>query len=493
METNENKKKTSNVVDELRKNLYQLHGYECPEEPLYMNENAVAIKKQSAKDIEKSIHYIENNPEKYMGEEKTTDLHSHIIGTVDSEQETFVEVLNRIGFDIKILSNEKATPSDIDNLLSGEYSLYELPDALEFLLSVSIKALFSVTQKFDAYKDTMEHLEKIFSLVLDEFCMIQEKRYEYLQEQLKKYDAETEKDELEFMKTILPSLYIIPTHKLAGELPKNMLNNGEIPLKLGENIITYNEFSSELECKNPNMELSNPDEYTAYDVVVQDAIISLYVAGNECFTPEAVYRTMTGATGDYYTQKISDDAIDKIVESIEKMRRIRLTIDFSQEAAERNVNISSYKMDDMLLSLKRIRMKTSGKLGGTKITAYKFNSAPILYDYIQKVSKQIATVPIQRLQTKKAVRNTDSVIKIREYLIKRIELLKNKHNNICNPHITYDRIFKECQIDASDNKQSIRYKEQIGKILDVFVQQNYIKGYQEYKSGKRKVGVKVDY
>ena len=493
METNENKKKTSNVVDELRKNLYQLHRYECPEEPLYMNENAVAIKKQSTKDIEKSIHYIENNPEKYMGEEKTTDLHSHIIGTVDSEQEVFVETLNKIGFDIKILSNEKATPSDIDNLLSGEYSLYELPDALEFLLSVSIKALFSVTQKFDVYKDTMEHLEKIFSLVLDEFCMIQEKRYEYLQEQLKKYDAETEKDELEFMKTILPSLYIIPTHKLAGELPKNMLNNGEIPLKLGENIITYNEFSSELECKNPNMELSNPDEYTAYDVVVQDAIISLYVAGNECFTPEAVYRTMTGATGDYYTQKISDDAIDKIVESIEKMRRIRLTIDFSQEAAERNVNISSYKMDDMLLSLKRIRMKTSGKLGGTKITAYKFNSAPILYDYIQKVSKQIATVPIQRLQTKKAVRNTDSVIKIREYLIKRIELLKNKHNNICNPHITYDRIFKECQIDASDNKQSIRYKEQIGKILDVFVQQNYIKGYQEYKSGKRKVGVKVDY
>ena len=494
MEVNfENKNKTSNVVDELRKNLYQLHGYECPEEPLYMNENAVAINKQSAKDIEKSIQYIENNPEKYIGKDKTTDLHSHITGTVDSEQEVFVEALTKIGFDIKILSNEKATPSDIDNLLGGEYSLYELPDALEFLLSVSIKALFSVTQKFDVCKDTMEHLEKIFSLVLDEFCMIQEKRYEYLQEQLKKYDAETEKDELEFMKTILPSLYIIPTHKLAGELPKNMLNNGEIPLKLGENIITYNEFSSELECKNPNMELSNPDEYTAYDVVVQDAIISLYVAGNECFTPEAVYRTMTGATGDYYIQKISDDAIDKIVESIEKMRRIRLTIDFSQEAAERNVNITSYKMDDMLLSLKRIRMKTSGQLGGKKITAYKFNSAPILYDYIQKVSKQIATVPIQRLQTKNAVRNTDSVIKMREYLIKRIELLKNKHNNICNPHITYDRIFKECQIDASIKMQSSRYKEQISKILDVFVQQGYIKGYEVYKSGNRKVGVKVAY
>lgn len=486
-------KKTSNVVDELRKNLYRLHGYECPEEPLYMNENAVDIKKQSVKDIEKTIKYIENNPEKYIGEEKTTDLHSHIVGTVDSDQEVFVEALNRIGFDIKILSNEKATPSDIDNLLSGEYSLYELPDALEFLLSVSIKALFSVIQNFDIYKDTREHLEKIFSLVLDEFCMIQEKRYEYLQEQLKKYDVETEKEELEFMKTILPSLYIIPTHKLAGELPKNMLNNGEIPLKLGKNVITYNEFSSELECKNPNMELSNPDEYTAYDVVVQDAVISLYVAGNECFTPEAVYRTMTGATGDYYTQNISDDAIDKIVESIEKMRRIRLTIDFSQEAAERNVNISSYKMDDMLLSLKRIRMKTAGKLGGTKITAYKFNSAPILYDYIQKVSKQIATVPIQRLQTKNAVRNTDSVIKIREYLIKRIELLKNKHNNICNPHITYDRIFKECQIDASSKMQSSRYKEQISKILDVFVQQGYIKGYEVYKSGNRKVGVKVAY
>ena len=70
METNENKNKTSNVVDELRKNLYQLHGYECPEEPLYMNENAVAINKQSAKDIEKSIQYIENNPEKYIGVKK---------------------------------------------------------------------------------------------------------------------------------------------------------------------------------------------------------------------------------------------------------------------------------------------------------------------------------------------------------------------------------------------------------------------------------------
>lgn len=468
-----------------------------------MNEDAVVQKQRAEQMIQKNIAYLDKKVFPTASDiEEVEAFHKQrkqIDGNVGAEQlkliNTIMDAIESVGWAIKILSNKKISAVEIDAYLNNKYKLYDLPEVLDFLLAVSAKVLFLVTDEFEDLKEIIKHIEKILVIGFDIFETEQEQKYALLQEQLNEFDVnnEKEKEELEFIQTILPTMYMIPTHKLAGELPKNMLNQGEIQLRLGKNVITYNEFSSELECNKSNMELSNPDEYTAYDVVVQDAIISLYVAGNECFTPEAVYRTMTGATGNYYTQNISKDTVDKVVESIEKMRRIRLTIDFSQEVEERNINIESCKMDDMLLSLKRVQMKTSGKLGGATIIAYRFNSAPILYDYIHKVSNQIATVPIQRLQTKKKVRNTDEVIKIREYLIKRIELLKNKNNSISNPHITYDRIFKECQIKISSNMQRTRYRDQIFKILNVFIEQSYIKEYQEYKSGKRKAGVRIDY
>ena len=199
-------KKKSRVIDELRKNLYQLHGYECPEESLYMNDEAVDKKKQSEINIARYIDYIEKNPDKFFEEKNITDLHPQIIGTVGSNQIIFVDALCKIGFYITILSNKNATALDIDRILSSEYILYELPDVLDIVFSISVKIMFIVTNQFDSYRDTTSHLEKIFSLALDTYCTYQEERYAYLQEQLHKFDIETEKEELEFIQTILPSM-----------------------------------------------------------------------------------------------------------------------------------------------------------------------------------------------------------------------------------------------------------------------------------------------
>lgn len=160
-------KKKSRVIDELRKNLYQLHGYECPEESLYMNDAAVDKKKQSERSIARYIDYIEKNPEKFFEEKNITDLQPQIIETVGSNQIIFVDALCKIGFYITILSNRNATELDIDRILSSEYILYELPDVLDLIFALSVQSLFMIKDSFDESMTVVNDLQKLFEITVN--------------------------------------------------------------------------------------------------------------------------------------------------------------------------------------------------------------------------------------------------------------------------------------------------------------------------------------
>lgn len=105
---------------------------------------------------------------------------------------------------------------------------------------------------------------------------------------------------------------------------------------------------------------------------------------------------------------------------------------------------------------------------------------------------QVITVKIDLLNTKKAISNTPDNIVIRAYIVKRIEEMKNSKNHLGNK-ILYDTIFEECQIDASNKVVKKRHRDAIKKILECFIEKDYIKAYTETKKGNTLDGVLINY
>jgi len=306
-----------------------------------------------------------------------------------------------------------------------------------------------------------------------------------------------EKMRLESLKSILPSRGIKPNNKLANEITRDFIDSGEVGLvvsnpRASKEIVTR----AMLSYTGENMSLlgSGQVRFTPYDREVHDGVVSLYVAGNTVITPNMVYRAMNGMTG---TEFVSPQAVGAVTRSLDKSRGITVRIDFSQEARAYNKGGSAY-YEGNLLACNKIHVSVSGKTQ----EAYRLLGKPILYEYAQ-MSGQIINVPISLLYTKGAVRSTDEVIVIRGYLLRQIEGMKSdsfKRNN----HIRFDGVYaeldiaKEADSEANTKTQGAAYRiktkkirDHVDSILADWVEQGYIKGFEQYKEGTAIKGIVI--
>ena len=307
-----------------------------------------------------------------------------------------------------------------------------------------------------------------------------------LEDKLSSYiTAVTERQKMEFLKSIIPKNFYITNNKLSNEMTKNFTNGGEISLAIinpnqKNEIRTYNSLTYD----NKNISITGRQEFTAYDRAIHNAVCSLYAAGNDVVTPAMVYRTVNGMSD---TDKVSPQAIETVKNSLDKSRFLRLRINFSAEAKARNINIDKAEIDSYLLPATALTVEA----GGNKVDAYKILSIPALYQYAQ-YTKQILSVPLELLDTKDATRNTEDIIPIKEYLIRRIEVMK--HNRDMSNKILYDTIFKEVGIVITDKKQRNRLRSYITAILDLWkTRDKYIKNFEEYKEGNAFKGIEIIY
>ena len=290
------------------------------------------------------------------------------------------------------------------------------------------------------------------------------------------------------LKSIIPQKHIKPNNKLANEITKDFINEGEMSLNVGRRG-SKREISTKamLSYQDEKISLSGRIAFTPYDREVHDGVVTLYEAGNEVITPEMVYRAMNGMTE---TEKISPQAVETVTESLDKSRRTTLKINFTEEArAYKKAVKATY--EGYLLACDKITVTT----GGQTKEAYKLLRKPILYEYSQ-VSGQIINVPIKLLQTKEAVRSTEEVIVIRGYLLRQIEYMKSsasKRNN----HISYEGIYSELNI-TEENYNAAMYKKKthtirqhVTALLSEWVRLDYLKSYSEYKEGKTIKGVAI--
>lgn len=285
------------------------------------------------------------------------------------------------------------------------------------------------------------------------------------------------------LKSVLPKNYYITNNKLSNHLHKDFMDAGEImlsvinPNRRGE-VCTYNSLVYEGE----DIAITGRQTFTAYDRMIHNAVCTLYEAGNRVVTPAMVYRA---ANGMRETERISPQSIGAVTKSIDKSRFTRLKIDYTQEATVRGWEVDRAEMDSNLLYARALLVSA----GGQEVKAYEILEKPALYVYSQ-MTKQVISVPINLLNTSAVTRNTPEIMPIKEYLLRRIEIMR--HSAAMHNKIAYSTLFDEVGLMIDNKTIRKRYRDYIHAILDLWMNKyQYIKSFSEYKEGKVIAGLQL--
>ncbi|GEK35453.1 hypothetical protein [Kurthia sibirica] len=269
-----------------------------------------------------------------------------------------------------------------------------------------------------------------------------------------------------------PRTFMSPKDKISSKLFEGVLppgtNKAEIAMENKKSTKELSAFVSVDFDMLPNIHSSQ--EITAYDREVHDAIVSLYVDGeNEYITNQMVYRTMTGDP----TAKLTDKNRTEIDNSIRKCSMTRISIESSpQEAAV--YGMQTMKYEGNLLYTKVVTGVQSGHINEWIYIM----EQPILYRYATSKG-QLSRTDINLLNT--PVNKNAETLMLQGYLLRRIEAMKHpKYNKSYN--ILYDTIFKHLKIEAATSgalrKKHSKLRDTIKKILDDWIEKGFIVGYK---------------
>lgn len=247
--------------------------------------------------------------------------------------------------------------------------------------------------------------------------------------------------------------------------------------KTNKPVITY--VSIDIDRYDKNIEMRGVEPITEFDRLVHDAVTSLYRAGNYIITPPMINSVMSGRD----KIKATQERIESIRESVERMRRTRLYIDYTNEEEMLGKEVKKRTLNSNLLSCDELEVKLNNEV----VNAYKLLRQPILFEYANR-KKQIISTPINLLNA--PINNTPDVMVLKAYMIRRIEQMKNPNNKLSNA-ILYETIYKQIgKIEASKQIKS-KIKKQIKVLLDYFKETGFIKEYKESKRGKIFHSIKI--
>jgi len=319
--------------------------------------------------------------------------------------------------------------------------------------------------------------------------------------------------------SVFPKKHIIPNTKLSNTLTKDIVDAGEVALTVSKAGAPERvETSCILTYESENVKLSGRRQFTEFDRNVYNAVTSLYVYGGDqhIVTPAMVYRAMTGLRRN---EKPTQQQLEAVTTSLDKMRFIRAQIDCTAELAMRKLTVNGEQIksgiiDTYLLTAEAIKVNA----GGNEVIAYHIIRTPVLYEYAAAV-KHVLTVPAEMLDIKKLDRKgkpttrslayTEQRVLIRGYLLRRIEGMKNDKNALKNKNIAFLDYKKGRDPDTGEpeehqglysiagkstpTKDDTRYiRADAEAMLKYWTATGYIKGYTTYKKGKSLAGFTID-
>lgn len=239
-----------------------------------------------------------------------------------------------------------------------------------------------------------------------------------------------------------------------------------------------------LDLSDQSIQIMGKKELTSYDREVHDAVVTLYVeGGNEFFTPQMVYRTMTGSPA----ARLSVKQQKSISNSLKKLMFSLVRIEASKEECE------AYGFDRFFYEGAVIQLeKCVAVVNGLNLEMYHLLCQPVLYTYAGK-KNQIGKFDIRLLNS--PVNKNEEIITLQSYLYRRI--LAVKGNAKLSSTIIYSTIYKKLNISSVSagglRKKKLKIRKIVGQILNYWVEQNFIKNFSENKVKDEIVSITIGF
>lgn len=237
-----------------------------------------------------------------------------------------------------------------------------------------------------------------------------------------------------------------------------------------------------------HMRIEGGGSLSTYDKSIINGVTSLLESGNTVFSIPMLYHAMTGKPNPTVDEQLSEEIGGKL----EKMRRMILSIDLTEENRARYLTDSEgnpLKVEDLAIEGYLLPLnKMSGTVNGRPTEVYQMIQPPPLYTY-SKMKRQLASAPITLLNA--PVNNNSTTIPLKTYLLQRIELMKNRNNNIISNKILYETIYSELGAASANKTRKMRIRTYTTTILSYFIEQEYITGFVEYKEGRVIRGLQI--
>ena len=241
-----------------------------------------------------------------------------------------------------------------------------------------------------------------------------------------------------------------------------------------------------------------------YERQVSDAVISLWIEAVKeklppIFTPDMIFRAMPGGS-----DSASPQQKGAITKTIEKFRRLHITVDATEEMRKRGVigSNATFKLDNFYLSATHAEYKV--KNGGQTVNAYKIDTEPIILTYCT-MTKQLLTVPAKHLAIEKVkkgrasgelVTMTADRQAMTGYMLRRIAVMKHDRKNKVQTQsnvILFDTLFTETGTKTDNRKQTMINRNFCFDVLDYWKVSGFIKGYSKQEKARSITGIVIEF
>lgn len=253
------------------------------------------------------------------------------------------------------------------------------------------------------------------------------------------------------------------THAVFGQNkdinPEELFASEAVPVRTDDKGKLF--VMTKLEFKNDSGVILPQCLNDSYIRAVHDSVLSLYLAGCTHFTAEQIDREMKGY--DIYRNEADSKSksLQNINGAINILRRSLIIIDASNEANARGYKFRETHFSDNLLHIRGLH---SVLMNGRQVDAYEFLAEPVLYSYASQKG-QVISCDIDMLKFPKKLSATRNNIILQRYLIERIEVMKNSHNNL-GCVILYESIYEALNMQDSSRIEKKRIRDTVKKLLD---------------------------
>ena len=274
-----------------------------------------------------------------------------------------------------------------------------------------------------------------------------------------------------------------------------------------------------LQYESDNVTLSK--KITAFDMSVYNAI-STRVYHEKKKNPGApvyltaleIWRTMTGRIINDHNVKPSKAQLQKIADSINKMRCMLLYVDMSEEWAKYDIKCDDSRIIGGKVNTYFLDCAAGGEFkleNGKIVYGFCFDKIPILYT-INEARQRVLTVPYEMLDVSENTSITDYVIEFRDYLLQQVKLMKDSEEDKTrftrNTRILLKTLYDQTDTDPEKRIKDRDYKDdktrqaklrtirqddrkKIEAILTTWKQKKWIKGYKQVVKSSAVIGYDI--